>query len=56
MNYLPPFFVHGSHKISDEDLELHGIAYHNIIKKLSQEAHNTEDIQKFDYLNNWIKS
>lgn len=56
MNYLPPFFVHGSHNISDEDLELHGIAYHNIIKKLSQEAHNTEDIQKFDYLNNWIKS
>ena len=56
MNYLPPFFVHGSHRIVDADLEAHGIAYHTIIKKLSQEKYQLEDIQKFDYLNDWIKS
>lgn len=55
MIYLPPFFVHGSHKISDEDLEIQSKLFHDILKKLSQEQCNKKDIQKFEYLNDWIK-
>ncbi len=54
MNYLPPFFVHGSHKITNEDLENHGKLYHECIKKLSQETIDLEELKKLAYLNDWI--
>ncbi len=54
MNYLPPFFVHGSHKISDEELENLGKLYHDVIKKITQEIIILSEIQQYDYLNDWI--
>ena len=56
MNYLPPFFVHGSHRITPEDLEEHGKSFHEVIRKLSQEKINTDNLKNFDYLNDWISS
>jgi glutathione-regulated potassium-efflux system ancillary protein KefG len=54
MNYLPPFFVHGSHKITDEELENSGKLYHDIIKKITQQKITLSEIQQYDYLNDWI--
>lgn len=54
MNYLPPFFVHGSHKITPEELENHGKLFQECIKKLSQENIDLEELKKLDYLNDWI--
>lgn len=56
LNYLPPFFVHGSFKITNEDLEEHGKRYHNAVRFLSQEKYAIEEIQEHKYLNNWIKT
>lgn len=54
MNYLPPYFVHGSHRISDEELENAGNIYHDAIKKISQENISLSKIQQYNYLNDWI--
>lgn len=56
MIYLPPYIVHSSHKISDDDLEKQCLTFHEILKKLSQEQHDKNSIQKFEYLNDWINS
>lgn len=56
MNYLPPFVVHGSFKLSKEEIDMHGKLYHDALKSLSQEKYSLEEIQQHKYLNNWIKS
>lgn len=56
MNYLPPFFVHGSHKISDENLLEHSKLYHDCIQKLTQENISINELKNFQYLNDWIKT
>ncbi len=54
MIYLPPFFVHGSHRISDEDLNKHAQMYHDVLKKLSQASYNSDELLNENYLNDWI--
>lgn len=56
MEYLPPFFVHGSHKISDDDLEFHANQYSNALKKLSQNIVHTQQLKEHKYLNDWINT
>jgi glutathione-regulated potassium-efflux system ancillary protein KefG len=56
MEYLPPFFVHGSHKIRDADLEEHSKLYQEILKTLSQQKIESSELKKHLYLNDWIKS
>lgn len=56
MHYLPPFFVHGSHRITEIDLDNHAHQYQQILKHLSQENISTEELKGFNYLNDWIKS
>lgn len=54
MIYLPPYFVHGSHRISDEELKLHTIGFHDLIKRLSQESYDINSVLSEKYLNDWI--
>lgn len=56
MNYLPPFFVHGSHRITTEGMQAHGELFHETIRKLSQEKVNIDNLKNFDYLNDWISA
>jgi glutathione-regulated potassium-efflux system ancillary protein KefG len=53
MNYLPPFFVHGSHKISDKDLKQHALNYKQVITKLSNNEFNVDELMELEYLNDW---
>jgi glutathione-regulated potassium-efflux system ancillary protein KefG len=56
MEYLPPFFVHGSHKISDEELEKHGILYQQLLIQLTHSSVDSSELKKHFYLNDWIKT
>jgi glutathione-regulated potassium-efflux system ancillary protein KefG len=56
MEYLPPFFVHGSHKISDEELEKNGILYQQLLIQLTHSSVDSSELKKHFYLNDWIKT
>lgn len=56
MEYLPPFFVHGSHKITEQDLDFHANQYQQVLKQLTQTTVETIELKKHLYLNDWIKT
>ena len=56
MEYLPPFFVHGSHKITEQDLDLHANQYQQVLKQLTQTTVEIIELKKHLYLNDWIKT
>ena len=51
MTYLPPFVVHGSHTISEEEKELHAIAYRKLLIGLRDNIFNSKDFEKIEYFN-----
>ena len=56
MQYFPPFVIHGTHKISAEDLEKAGKSYAVILEKLLDGNFDANEIIQCDYLNDWLKS
>lgn len=56
MEYLPPFVIHGTHKISFEELETHCQDYYLMLELLLQGDFNTKEIKLYAYINDWIKS
>lgn len=56
MIYLPPFAVHGTHKISKEEKNLIANQYRNTLDILVKGDFIVNDIKKFAYLNDWIES
>lgn len=56
MIYLPPFAVHGTHRISSEELTRIAQWYWNILDRLINAEFSIKEIQKYPYLNDWITS
>jgi glutathione-regulated potassium-efflux system ancillary protein KefG len=56
MIYLPPFAIHGTHKISKEEKNLIANQYRNILDIFVKGDFIVNDIKKFSYLNDWIES
>lgn len=56
MKYLPPFAVHGTHKISEEELLLKAKQYRLILERILSEDLNIPEIKEYPYLNDWIES
>jgi glutathione-regulated potassium-efflux system ancillary protein KefG len=54
MIYLPPFVVHGTHRISPDDLQKEAASYGLLLKKLSEGNFTPEDIIKNQYMNEWL--
>ena len=54
MIYLPPFVVHGTHRISADDLKKEAASYGFLLKKLSEGNFKPEDIKKYQYMNEWL--
>ncbi len=54
MIYLPPFVVHGTHLLSDRDLEYNGALYRLLLERLSQRRYDLKEICRYDYLNDWL--
>lgn len=53
MIYLPPFVIHGTHKISAEDLEEASKNYALILENLLEGSFDASEILRHDYLNDW---
>jgi len=56
MDYLPPFVVHGTHKMEEDGYEENGILYRNLLQYLENTDLNVKQICEFKYLNDWIKA
>jgi glutathione-regulated potassium-efflux system ancillary protein KefG len=54
MIWLPPFAIHGTHRITDEERQKCALQYHNILKILSSGEFSIEEINKHSYFNDWI--
>lgn len=56
MEYLPPFVVHGTHKMDEVKYEESGILYGKLLQYLENTELNLRQIREFNYLNDWIKT
>jgi glutathione-regulated potassium-efflux system ancillary protein KefG len=51
MKYLPPFVVHGTHRLSDPDIELHAVQYEQLLLALANDRISDEEYSRVSYLN-----
>ena len=51
MQYLPPFVIHGTHKLAMPDIELCAAQYAQILIAFRNDRISTEELQKVTYLN-----
>jgi glutathione-regulated potassium-efflux system ancillary protein KefG len=56
MIYLPPFAIHGTHRISKEEINQMAQQYRIILDRFVKGDFSVEEIKKFSYLNDWIGS
>ena len=54
MEYLPPYVVHGTHNMSDEDYEKNGKIYGYFLEYLSENDVDVDAIMKYHYMNDWF--
>ncbi len=54
MIYLPPFVVHGTHLLSDADLENYVRSYRMLLERLTKGEFDVKAIKQFEYLNDWL--
>lgn len=56
MHYLPPFVVHGTHKISLEETQKNAELYNRLLTHIENKNIKAENFDQFVYLNHWIQS
>lgn len=54
MEYLPPFVVHGTHLLEQQDITKAGANYRKLILMLRDSDLNLENLRKTDYINSLI--
>lgn len=54
MNYLPPFVVHGTHKMNEEEAINHAKTYAELLLFLTKNEINSEEINSNFYMNEWF--
>lgn len=54
MNYLPPFVVHGTHKMNEEEAINHAKTYAELLLFLTKNEINSEEINRNFYMNEWF--
>ena len=55
MEYLPPFVVHGTHLLSDEEINLAVEDYRTLLISLQDEIFSAEEIRSCEYLNDILE-
>jgi glutathione-regulated potassium-efflux system ancillary protein KefG len=54
MNYLPPFVMHGTHRISDDEKISTARHYGILLQKLASGDFSADEIKTYAYMNDWI--
>jgi glutathione-regulated potassium-efflux system ancillary protein KefG len=55
MKWLPPFVMHGTHRISNEEKLLTASHYGILLDRLVSGDYSAEEIKKYSYLNDWLE-
>ena len=55
MIFLTPYMVHGTHRITSDELTLYNQEYKKLLQNLRDNQIETETISKHNYLNDYIK-
>jgi glutathione-regulated potassium-efflux system ancillary protein KefG len=53
MVYLPPFVIHGTHLLRDEQIEQEAINYERILHQLVNSDIDMEELKSMLYINDW---
>lgn len=53
MEYLPPFVVHGTHRLDSGRLRLYGLAYHHLLTSFLEGEVESGSLSQLEYLNQW---
>jgi glutathione-regulated potassium-efflux system ancillary protein KefG len=56
MVYLPPFVIHGTHRIAPDEKASLANDYREILVRLASGEFNPDEIRKYEYLNGWIEA
>ncbi len=51
LDYLPPFVIHGTHLLTNEQIQNYAHNYRSLLLKFVNNAYNLEEIRKMKYLN-----
>jgi glutathione-regulated potassium-efflux system ancillary protein KefG len=54
MNYLPPFAVQGTYRLTDGELARHAADYAFLLRQLGAGAYSPEEAGRYVFLNDWI--
>jgi len=54
MIYLPPFVIHGTHRITPEEKKSQSLLYADVLMTLAAGTFATSEIKKYSYMNDWI--
>jgi len=54
MTYWPPWVIHGTYRLSDQQLAREVELYHQLLTRLTMEGLAGESIRHYDYLNDWL--
>jgi glutathione-regulated potassium-efflux system ancillary protein KefG len=54
MTYLPPFVVHGTYLLTDNEMEKHAYLYNLLMRRLINEELDIEILRQYEYLNDWL--
>ncbi|MES2545909.1 MAG: NAD(P)H-dependent oxidoreductase [Bacteroidota bacterium] len=54
MNYLPPFVVHGTHNMTEDDYQKNGKIYGYLLDYIKGKEIDINEIQQYHYLNEWF--
>ncbi|HUX95453.1 MAG TPA: NAD(P)H-dependent oxidoreductase [Bacteroidales bacterium] len=55
MIWVPPFVIHGTHRISSDDRQNNSLLYGKILNKLAAGDFRTDELFSYSYLNDWIE-
>ena len=56
MSYLPPFALHGTHRVTKEEALKTASQFGELLENIVTGRFSIDEIKKFDYLNDWIES
>ena len=54
MIYLPPFVVHGTHLLSEQELANNARLYRSLLERMVSGEFDMESMKLFPYLNDWL--
>ncbi len=54
VEYLPPFVIHGTHRLSETDMDLHALQYEQMLLALSQDRISKPEIESCIYMNDLV--